>query len=134
MKRKKPLTQKQKSVREIAKKAERKAKRWLESNGFTVAYWHKGKASNKPYDIICYKGRDGYVIDVKTGKNPSVSLYNFNTLLNKSIEEIRSDTHNKHLKPINRIGYIFVINNECYLLEYNRQKYIAKVAVRHRKR
>lgn len=123
----------QERARLKGKIAEKRAKAWLESKEFTVDYWHEGKASNKPYDIICHSGKHKYAIDVKTGKNPSVSLKNFNNLLNKSIADIRLETKNSNLKKITRIGYIFVIGSKCYLLEYNKMKHIAEIAVSKRR-
>jgi predicted RecB family endonuclease len=49
------------------KEAEKIAVEWLKKRGFTIHYWHKGKASNKPYDIIAEKGRERWAIDVKMG-------------------------------------------------------------------
>jgi hypothetical protein len=35
--------------------AEDKVQSWLENQGYNVTYWHKGKRSNLPYDIIVEK-------------------------------------------------------------------------------
>lgn len=89
--------------------AEKIAHDWLQKRNFHIGHWNEGKASRLPYDIICYKGKDGYAIDVKSGKKPTINLLSFHNLLNKKIKDIREEIRKEHLKAINKIGYIFVL-------------------------
>jgi len=94
--------------------AEKKAAEWLQKRNYTICYTHQDKASNLPYDILCYKGRDGYALDVKTGKGPTISLKSLGKLMNKKHQEYVKETEDKRikeLKKITKIGYIFVIEH-----------------------
>ena len=70
------------------KQAEEIAVNWLRDKGYKILYWHKGRASNKPYDILAEKGKLRWIIEVKSGKNPSISLDNFDKLLELSLIHI----------------------------------------------
>jgi Holliday junction resolvase-like predicted endonuclease len=106
------------------KAAEKIAEDWLKSKGFDVLYCHEGKASNLPYDILAQKGSEKWVIDVKTGKNPSINLESFRKLLEKKIRNPKTKEFFKH----NRIGYIFVIDEKPFLLGYNKYEWRARKA------
>ena len=112
-------------------RAELIAEEWLKRRRFCILYSPKGKPSNKPYDIIAERGSEKWVIDVKTGQNPSISLRNFKRLL--EIKDIKIPGRNETITP-NRVGYIFVVDDEPFLLEYNKRKYYAREAVKTRKR
>ncbi|MFC1716616.1 hypothetical protein ACFL6S_23310 [Candidatus Poribacteria bacterium] len=94
--------------------AERTAAKWLRDHKFTICYSHKGKASNLPYDILCYKGRDVYALDVKTGKKPAISLISLAKLITKKHSDYVKETEGRRireLKKTTKIGYAFVIED-----------------------
>jgi len=101
------------------KLAEEIAVNWLKDKGYRILYWHERRASNKPYDILAEKGNLRWIIDVKSGKDPSINLENFAKLL--EIKNIEIPEENRTFTP-NRIGYIFIVDGEPFLLEYNRYK------------
>ena len=109
-------------IRKKYPKAEQQAKEWLEKiKKFKIEDWHKGKPSNKPYDILASKSRKQWAIEVKSGSNPSINLKSFQKLL--------------EMKNIDMIGFIFVVNRYPHLLTYNKHKYFAEKAwVTRRKR
>ena len=102
-------------IREKYPKAEQRAKEWLEKiKGFKIEDWHKGKPSNKPYDILASKRGKLWAIEVKSGKKPTIKLSNFQKLL--------------EMKNVDMIGLILVINNYPHLLLYNKHTYFADKA------
>ena len=109
------------------KRAESLVRKWLIKKGFKIIESHKGKNSNKPYDIIAKKRIKGinriWAIDVKSGKNPQISLINFQKLLeNPEIKE----------KKVNMIAYALVINEKPYLLEYSKWSHFGDKAYKTR--
>lgn len=111
--------------RKTGVKGEECALKWLENRKFKIIYSHGGKASNKPYDIICSKDNKYYALDVKSGKSPQISLTSLKKLLNKDIAEYRKETKKPDLKKIDNIGYIFVVDNKCLLFDFRKQSYKA---------
>ena len=89
-------------------KAEGLVKRWLEQKkAFKVLYWHQGKRSNKPYDMLALKNKRRWAIEVKTGAAPPIKLGNFQKLL--------------EMRKIDMIGLVLVVNDYPYLLSYNKR-------------
>ena len=111
------------------KEAEKIAVEWLKKRGFTIHYWHKGKASNKPYDILAEKGRERWAIDVKTGEKTGISLKRFRELLEKKeVEYTDEETKEKHKFRHNIIGYAIIIGEDTFLFGYNKYKWRATKA------
>lgn len=113
-----------KKARYAGIKAENIAKIWLESKKkYKIEFWHEGKASNLPFDIICSKNEEIYAFDVKGGINPKLALKSFKKLLSLKKEDfVESTKHYRHKydlgdikKPV-KFGYIFVIEDECVIL------------------
>lgn len=100
------LTQKQKTASEEGTNAEKTAENWLEKRRFTIDYSHEGKKSAKPYDIKASRGKDRWVIDVKTGEEPSIRIVNFEKMLQE--------------KGYNKVGLALVRGRRVYLLEYKK--------------
>ena len=61
------LTKRQRDVGKVGKQGEKIVTDWLRARGYKIIYEHAGKASNKPYDIKAYKGREKWIIEVKNG-------------------------------------------------------------------
>ncbi|MEM0358299.1 MAG: hypothetical protein QXL77_08035 [Candidatus Bathyarchaeia archaeon] len=113
-----------------AKEAERIAKGWLEKRGFRIEYWHEGKASKKPYDILAVKKQRGklesWAIDVKTGKKPQINIKNFRDLIDmKEIEYKDRETNEIRKFKHNIIGYALVIGKDVFLFGYEKSRWIA---------
>jgi len=101
------LTAKQReALADKGTKAEELVKNWLEKRNYRIDYWHKNKKSNKPYDIKASKGKEHWVIDVKTGLKPSVNISN----IEKNLGEI----------GYNKIGLALVRKNIVYLFEFKK--------------
>ena len=96
------FTEKQKAVPSTGKGGERKAKEWLEDHGFEIEEWFS-HAHAGHYDIKASKGKKRWIIEVKTGDNPSINIPNFI----KMLEE----------KGFDRIGLALVANDDVHLLE-----------------
>ena len=135
------MNKKSQATRKAKKKgreAEEYAIRWLRKNEYRILYPNQVKPSNKPYDIVCCKKGTCYAIDVKTGLNARISLRSFIKLLNRSIKDFRSEvkkmTGNDIPADIKKIGYLFVVEGECFLLEFGRASYRAFKAWQLRKR
>ena len=113
-------------VKKNGKMNEVYACKWLKERRFKIIYWHEGKANNKPYDIICSKKKKYYVLDVKSGKRPQISLTSLQTLLNKKIDEYREEIENyTDLKRIDMVGYIFVFDKKCLIFYFPKKSYDA---------
>lgn len=102
----KQLTQKQKDAPKKGTQAEKFADKWLKERKFTIDYSHKGKKSAKPYDIKATRGKDRWVIDVKTGEEPTIKISNFERMLQE--------------KGYNKVGFALVRGRHVYLLEYKK--------------
>jgi Holliday junction resolvase-like predicted endonuclease len=97
-----PRTEKQRKVPDLGKAGERKVMEWLVERGFKIEeYFRRGHAGH--YDIKAAKGKEKWIIEVKTGENPSLNIANFL----KMIEE----------KGYNRIGLAIATRDDVVLLE-----------------
>jgi 5'-3' exonuclease len=113
------FTEKQKAVPSTGKGGERKAKEWLEDHGFEIEEWFS-HAHAGHYDIKASKGKKRWIIEVKTGDNPSINIPNFL----KMLEE----------KGFDRIGLALVANDDVHLLEIRKQKIAALKAWKTRRK
>ena len=117
-----------KIIRKKGKESEKQAFKWLIRRKFKIIYWHKGKANNKPYDIICVKANKHYALDVKSGKTAKISLVSLIELLTKGINDFRLETDCSDLKRIDKVGYLFVIDKKCLLFDFPKKRYDAYLA------
>ena len=115
---KRDQTERQKRVPKQGNLGERVAKEWLEERGFTIEEWFS-KAHTGFYDIKASKGKEKWIIEVKTGLNPKL---NVNNLLKMTDE-----------KNINKIGLAIVAKEEVILLEIGKQQIAAMRAWKKRK-
>ena len=116
----KKLTAKQKeALGNKGSKAEELVKMWLEKKGYKIDYWHQNRKSNKPYDIKASKGKERWVIDVKTGSKPSVNISN----IEKNMRE----------KGYNKIGLALVRDKVVYLFEFRKMSEAGRKAAITRK-
>jgi Holliday junction resolvase-like predicted endonuclease len=116
---KRTQTERQKGVSTLGKLGERKVKEWLEKRGFNIDDSFP-KAHAGFYDIKASKGKEKWIIEVKTGLTPKL---NVNNLL-KMTEE----------KNINKIGLAIVANDEVILLQIGKQQIAAMRAWKKRKK
>jgi hypothetical protein len=100
------MTKKQLAVCEIGKEGEKKAKRWLEKNGYKITDHHHGKSIAGCFDITATKNKKKWIIEVKNGENPTINIANFEKMVNQ--------------KGYDRIGLALVGKDDVYLLEFNR--------------
>lgn len=109
------------------KKAEKIAVRWLEKRGFTICYWHEGKASGEPFDILAEKGKERWAIDVKTGRKTGINLERFKELIDKiEVEYCDKESNEKRKFRHNIVGYAIVDKNkDVFLFGYNKYKWRA---------
>jgi hypothetical protein len=70
------LTDKQKEVSMLGKTGERKVEDWLVGRGFTIKEWFP-RAQAGYYDIKAMKNKEKWIIEMKTGTNPRLSIANF---------------------------------------------------------
>ncbi len=105
------MKSKLKEAGEKGTEAEMKVTQWLRKRGYHIRYWHEGKKSNLPYDILAIKGNERWIIDVKTGNKPSVNISNIEKILN-----------DRKLKRYNKIGLALVSDKYPwpYLFEYKK--------------
>ena len=103
------LTKKQQEVGKVGKQGEKIVTNWLRARGYKIVDEHAGKASNKPYDIKAYKGREKWIIEVKNGNAPPVKIENFVKMLGE--------------KGFNKIGLALVHGKDVFLLEYNKMSW-----------
>ena len=94
----------------MGKRGEKKAKEWLEERGFIIEKWFP-RAHAGYYDIKAIKGREKWIIEVKTGKNPSINIDNFLKMVNE--------------KGYNRIGLAIVTDDDVHLLQIKKTKIAA---------
>ena len=115
------LTKKQRNALSFeGVRGEIRAEKWLEKHGFRIIESHKGKRSASHYDIKAEKGKDRWVIEVKTGEKPQIKIAN----LKKMLQE----------KGYNKLGLALVTKDDVYLLEYKKMTHAGYVAARTRKR
>ena len=107
---KRDFTQKQRQVSALGKRGEKKAKEWLEERGFTIEEWFP-RAHAGYYDIKARRGRERWIIEVKTGENPSINVTNFLKMINE--------------KGYNRIGLAIVTKDDVHLLQIKKTKIAA---------
>lgn len=107
---KRMMTDKQRCVSIIGKRGEKKAKEWLEERGFRIEEWFP-KAHAGYYDIKAQKGKEKWIIEVKTGENPSINIDNFLRMLEE--------------KGYNRIGLALVIKDDVHLLQIKKTRIAA---------
>jgi HJR/Mrr/RecB family endonuclease len=93
-------------IRKKGKRAEKIAVEYLVHKGFTLEDWHRGKPSNKPYDILMWEKGRRWAFEVKGGERPAIRLANIRTLLDD--------------KGIEMIGIVLVVRKEPYLFSYNK--------------
>ena len=115
---KKPLTEKQCKVQALGKLGEKRAKEWLEGKGFTVTNYNP-KAHSGYYDIKAEKNGEKWIIEVKTGENPSLNIPNFLKMINE--------------KGYHKVGLALVTENDVYLLEIKKTRIAAFKAWKTRK-
>jgi Holliday junction resolvase-like predicted endonuclease len=116
---KRKLAQKQRGVPALGKTGEKKAKEWLEDRGFIIEEWFP-HAHAGYYDIKARKGQERWIIEVKTGSNPSLNITNFLKMINE--------------KGFNRIGLAIVSKHYVYLLEVRKTRIVALKAWKTRKK
>lgn len=113
------LTKKQREVGKVGLVAERKTANWLKQHNFRdVEYFKKPHAGH--YDIKAQKGKDKWIIEVKTGENPSVNIENFLKMLKE--------------KGFRKIGLAIVAKNDVHLLEYKKMSLAGRKAWRTRRK
>jgi len=86
---------------------EKRAVDWLKDNGF------KDIKKNKPtgcWDIAARKGKEKWIIEVKSGEHPSIDLANFE----KMVDQLG-----------NNIGLALVTEEYVHLLEYPKRRLAA---------
>lgn len=116
---KKEFTDKQRYVSALGKAGEKKVKEWLEERGFTIEEWFP-RAHAGYYDIKARKGKERWIIEVKTGENPSINVPNFLKMV--------------HEKGFNRIGLAIVTKDDVHLLQIKKTKIAALKAWKTRKK
>lgn len=115
----KESTGKQRHISVLGKRGERKAKEWLEEGGFTIEEWFP-RAHAGHYDIKARKGKEKWIIEVKTGSKPSINVANFLKMTNEN--------------GVNRIGLAIVTKGDVHLLEIKKTKIAALKAWKTRKK
>lgn len=115
---KRDFTEKQRGVSALGKKGEIKAKKWLEERGFAIEEWFP-HAHAGYYDIKARKGKERWIIEVKTGENPSINIDNFLKMINE--------------KGYNRIGLAIVTTDDVHLLQIKKTRIAALKAWKTRK-
>ena len=115
---KRKQTERQRQVSKLGKLGERTAKEWLANRGFKIEELSP-KAHAGFYDIKASKGKEKWIIEVKTGLTPKL---NINNLLKMTAE-----------KNINKIGLAIVASDEVILLEIGKQQIAAMRAWKKRK-
>jgi len=78
------------------KRAEELAVEWLEGRGYKDIKWHENKASNEYFDILASKDNEQWIIEVKSGKEPSIKIENIVKMIDRP--------------KTNKIGLIFIPN------------------------
>lgn len=116
---KKELTEKQRKVSALGKIGEKKVKKWLEDRGFNIDKSFS-KAHAGHYDIKASKGKEKWIIEVKTGERPSLNIANFFKMMNE--------------KGFNKIGLAIVSNDDVHLLELKKTRIAALKAWKTRKK
>ena len=116
---KREFTEKQRKVPALGKRGEKKAKKWLEERGFTIEQWYP-QAHAGYYDIKARKGREKWIIEVKTGENPSINVDNFLRMIGE--------------KGYNRIGLAIVTEDDVHLLQIKKTKIAALKAWKTRRK
>src|SRR3989338_11658516 len=107
------LTKKQKEVGKNGLSAEIRATNWLKKHGFKVdENFTKPHAGH--YDIKARKGKERWIIEVKTGENPSINIENFLKMLDE--------------KGFRKIGLAIVAKNDVHLLEYKKMSLAGRKA------
>lgn len=116
----KKLTEKQrKALSEEGVKGEIKAEKWLKDHGFEIIESHEGKRKAGYYDIKAKKGKDNWIIEVKTGDTPKIKIANFEKMLDE--------------KGFNKIGIALVTKDNVHLLEYKKMTFAGLKAWKTRK-
>jgi hypothetical protein len=103
--------------------AEMQVEKWLIKRRFTNVKGHEGKKSALPYDITAQKGKEKWVIDVKTGDKPGIRISNFEKML--------------QMKGFNKVGFALVPESRpyrIYLLEYKKMSLAGSKAAETRKK
>ena len=100
--------------------AEQIVVRWLKKKGYHIDYSHRGKKSNLPYDILATKGKEKWVIDVKSGNKPQVKIQNIEKMIEKT-------------PGYNTVGLALVGEDGIYLLQYNKWTKFGEKAAKTRK-
>jgi len=107
------LTEKQKEVPKVGLRAERKVARWLAKHGFKDI-----KSFDKPhagyFDVKARKGREKWIIEVKTGEKPQININNFVKMLKT--------------RGYKKIGLAIVTKKDVHLLEYNKMSLAGRKA------
>jgi Holliday junction resolvase-like predicted endonuclease len=73
-------TRKQKEVPKKGLLAEKRVARWLIDRGWTDVHYHRRQHAG-PFDIDCKKGRESWLMEVKTGEKPAVKIANLIRML-----------------------------------------------------
>ena len=113
-------TQKQREASEKGTIAERYVEKWLKKRRFHIDYSHKGKKSNLPYDIKATRGKERWVIDVKSGEKPLIKIPNFEKMMEET--------------GYNKVGLALVKGKRVYLLEYRKMSLAGIKAAETRRR
>ena len=82
--------------------SERVAVEYLRSEGYGIDYWHEGKRSNEPYDIIATKNGKRYYLDAKSRKGDGNFLENLS----------RADCDFAGFAIVSPDGKVFLVLNE----------------------
>jgi Holliday junction resolvase-like predicted endonuclease len=110
------MTDKQLKVAREGIKGEVEAENWLREHDFHITESHAGKAHAGHYDIKAKKGKDKWIIEVKTGESPQIRVANFRKMLQE--------------KGFNKIGLALVTEGEVHLLEYKKMRLAGYKAAR----
>lgn len=116
-------TRKQRDASDKGTRAEIEVEKWLRKRHFINVEGHEGRKSALPYDITAEKGKDRWVIDVKTGEKPGIRISNFEKML--------------QMKGFNKVGFALVPETKpkrVYLLEYRKMSLAGIKAAETRKK
>lgn len=105
----KELTEKQRKVFQEGEKGEIEAAKWLKEHGF-----YSVKRNTKPtgcWDIMARRGKDKWIIEVKTGEEPKINLSNFEKMI--------------RMKGFTKIGLALVTEHYVHILEYPKMRFAA---------
>ena len=105
----KKLTDKQRKVFDEGYKAEEKVVYWLKEHGFHDV--EKNPKRTGCWDVKARKGKDKWIIEVKTGENPPIDMVNFEKMI--------------RMRGFTKMGLALVTKDSVHLLEYPKSRVAA---------